>query len=500
MTPAITLNWREIELLVAAIRAELRLETDGVFVERIVVPDRPRFPGGYVKGEWALKLRQRREDHWLVLSARPRRPYLALYPFKGIRNSQSATRSPFDLEVSRHLKDSRLLGIETPPRERIVLLRLSSDRPGRELGLAMLLIPATPEALLLERDGKGPWKILTSTKKGRTGEFAPPSGSQAPESPPVREATGIATKPESYFERVDTELDSEAFELRLRAAERGAREVLKQAKERKRQSEVSLTEARAEADWRSYGELLKATLPGAPALEHDPKGKPPYFRRVKDFESDKEVLVPGDPRFEAREQVERFFNHGRRKQRRIEEAELRISSFDEAIARAEKRLAKPPAEGDWASLEAFERAGGLGPVSTPVLEKRKKTGKWLGKSFESRDGLPIWVGRSKDENLELTFKHTRGNDVWLHVRGRPGSHVVVPLSSGKSPPLETLLDAATLAIYYSGGEHWGKTEVDYTYKKYVKRIKDSTEASYTHNKTLTIDPDPARIKRLLGSE
>ena len=56
-------------------------------------------------------------------------------------------------------------------------------------------------------------------------------------------------------------------------------------------------------------------------------------------------------------------------------------------------------------------------------------------------------------------------------------------------PLETLLDAATLAIYYSGGETWGKTEVDYTFKKHVKWIKDSTEASYTHNKTLLVDPD-----------
>jgi len=112
----------------------------------------------------------------------------------------------------------------------------------------------------------------------------------------------------------------------------------------------------------------------------------------------------------------------------------------------------------------------------------------------------VMVGRSRDENLELTFKHARGNDIWLHVRGRPGAHVVVPLQPGKSAPLETLLDAALLAVYYSGGEKWGKTEVDYTYKKYVKRIKDSTEASYTNNKTLLVDQDASRLKRLLASQ
>src|SRR3954463_7837596 len=120
------LNWREIALLVQAIRAELKLDTDGVYLERVVVPERTRFPGGYLKGEWGLKLHARKQDRWLVFSARARRPYLALYPARQIRNAAQATRSPFDLEVSRHLKDSRLLGIEAPPRERIVVIRLSS--------------------------------------------------------------------------------------------------------------------------------------------------------------------------------------------------------------------------------------------------------------------------------------------------------------------------------------------------------------------------------------
>jgi predicted ribosome quality control (RQC) complex YloA/Tae2 family protein len=111
--------------------------------------------------------------------------------------------------------------------------------------------------------------------------------------------------------------------------------------------------------------------------------------------------------------------------------------------------------------------------------------------------VTIWVGRSKDENLELTFKCARGNDMWMHVRGRPGAHVIIPLQAGKSVPLETLLDAANLVIHYSGGTHWGKTEVDYTFKKYVKRIKDSTEVSYTNNKTLMVEPDSVRKKRLL---
>ena len=141
--------------------------------------------------------------------------------------------------------------------------------------------------------------------------------------------------------------------------------------------------------------------------------------------------------------------------------------------------------------------GGTG-AGAPATGSEKKGGGWLGKSFVSRDGYAILVGKSRDENLELTFKHARGNDMWMHLRGKPGAHVLIPVQQGKSVPLETLLDAAALTVFYSGGEKWGKTEVDYTYKKYVKRIKDSTEASYTNNKTLLVEPDPVRLKRLLG--
>jgi predicted ribosome quality control (RQC) complex YloA/Tae2 family protein len=106
------------------------------------------------------------------------------------------------------------------------------------------------------------------------------------------------------------------------------------------------------------------------------------------------------------------------------------------------------------------------------------------------------VGRNASENLELTFKIARGNDIWLHVKARPGSHTVILLPPNRSASLETLLDAANLCILYSGGRDWGKTEVDYTLRKHVKKIKNQTEVSYSSPKTLSVVLDAARLKRL----
>jgi predicted ribosome quality control (RQC) complex YloA/Tae2 family protein len=478
------MNWREIEVLVQRLRERLG---ESMYLERIIAPERPRFPAKYIKSEWALKLRGKRQEAWVVFSVRPRRPYLAFYPAKALRLAPEATRSPFDLEVSRHLKDSRLLSVETPPRERIILLWFAGDE--EELGLVLLLIPAAPEALLIARDGR----ILTSTRKGREGKFEIPGGAQAPAEPPVRPELA---NPEDFHRAVDHELELEAFALRLAAAEKELRALAKHAKDRRRQSQTSVDEARSEPDWKRFGELMKATLPNAPEPEKAKKG---LVRMIQDFESEEIVEVPADPKYSASDQTERFFQLARRKARRLEEAQIRLDGANEILKRAEGELARLPEPTDWAALEKLERAAGV--QAEPAAPKAgKKKGGWLGKSFRSKDGLSILVGRSRDENLELTFKHARGNDLWMHVRGRPGAHVVIPLSPGKSAPLETLLDAAVLALHYSGGEKWGKTEVDYTFKKHVKRIKDSTEASYTHNKTLMVAPDQARLKRLLGGE
>jgi len=90
----------------------------------------------------------------------------------------------------------------------------------------------------------------------------------------------------------------------------------------------------------------------------------------------------------------------------------------------------------------------------------------------------------------------RARQRYLDARARRPARTSCCRSRPEIAPLETLLDAAALTVYYSGGEKWGKTEVDYTFKKYVKRIRDSTEASYTGNKTLVVEPDPARIQAL----
>ena len=207
------------------------------------------------------------------------------------------------------------------------------------------------------------------------------------------------------------------------------------------------------------------------------------------------MLVPADPKLNLKQQLERFFHLAKRKKKRLEETSIRIASLDEkanAIQLKILALADAATLGELVALEPKKEA--------LKGKEHKKLSEFTGKQYRSKEGLTILAGRNLTENLELTFKIARGNDLWFHVKGRPGSHTVVILPPKKTASLDTLLDAAHLCILHSGGKEWGKTEVDYTYRKHVKKIKNQTEVTYTHNKTLMVLPEPERLTRLYASE
>jgi predicted ribosome quality control (RQC) complex YloA/Tae2 family protein len=124
------------------------------------------------------------------------------------------------------------------------------------------------------------------------------------------------------------------------------------------------------------------------------------------------------------------------------------------------------------------------------------------RTFTSLAGTPILVGKGAEENDALTLRMARGNDLWLHVRGLPGAHVVVRLERGKAPDQETLLDAAHLAVHFSDARGVPVVDVATTRVKYVRKAKGSPPGAvtYSQEKVIALRVEPARLERLLGEE
>lgn len=82
------------------------------------------------------------------------------------------------------------------------------------------------------------------------------------------------------------------------------------------------------------------------------------------------------------------------------------------------------------------------------------------RQFE-RDGRQILVGKGAEDNDVLTFEIAERDDLWLHVSGWSGSHVVVRVPDGADePPREVVEYAARLAAWFSKARGAkGKVEV-----------------------------------------
>lgn len=126
------------------------------------------------------------------------------------------------------------------------------------------------------------------------------------------------------------------------------------------------------------------------------------------------------------------------------------------------------------------------------LRKPKKSS---GKLFEAPSGGLIYVGLNNQQNAFLTHEKAKPTDLWFHVRGYPGSHVILAV---QNPREEDILKAAQLAAYYSKARELLKVDVDVTPVKFVKKIpgQHGCFVRYDSFKTLSVTPENFKEKRL----
>lgn len=119
------------------------------------------------------------------------------------------------------------------------------------------------------------------------------------------------------------------------------------------------------------------------------------------------------------------------------------------------------------------------------------------REFRSSAGLRILVGRNNRQNDRLTTKDADKRDTWLHTQKIHGSHVIL-CTGGAEPDEQSLMEAASLAAYFSQAQGSTKVPVDYTPVKFVKKPAGAKPGMvvYTTYQTMLADPDEELVKHL----
>jgi len=213
------------------------------------------------------------------------------------------------------------------------------------------------------------------------------------------------------------------------------------------------------------------------------------------------ILISLDASLDPAGNLEKYFRRYKKAKRgiemvagRLEETQKEIDYLESVHFQVEEAEDAEEFEGIRQELEE-ER---ILPVSQKQKAAKEKREPALPiRRFRSSDGLEIICGKSNIGNDYILRKMARGNDLWFHAQGYPGSHVLLKAGAGE-PKFGAIAEAATVAAFFSRGRGSTRVPVDYTVAKNVNRPKGARPGfvTYLHQKTIYVNPDKVRIEKL----
>ena len=213
------------------------------------------------------------------------------------------------------------------------------------------------------------------------------------------------------------------------------------------------------------------------------------FLECEDYETGKKIRLMIDPKKSAQENAAEYYKKYKKAVSGSDELVHDIEIMKKQLAKIDSLYEEIKNENNPVKIEQMLRRD-----TTPKQQQKKNH---PGLDYTVNDWY-ILVGRDANENDELLRHYVRGDDIWLHVRDFPGGYVFIKARKGKTVPLDILLDAANLAVYYSKARNAGKTDLYYTHVKYLRRAKNGPKGLVlpTQEKNLCIEPDKERLARL----
>lgn len=462
-----------------------------------------------------LRLRAQGERYPLLFTTRP-----GFARFHVVEARTEATTVPPGeraMQLRELLTAGRVVGLDQPAGDRIVRLRLEVPRAGRMQARDVVLEMFGSRGRLLVLDEPG---HLVRFVSGRGGAEVG-AAYRYPDRPP---RSDTLTAPFDPWRWLPDELREaplgfhQALAAHMAAAELRAELLEEHARvERSLRGQVQRQgvlckhlerDLAAAAGWQRHqqdGELLKAELGrlrrGMTQVEVIDYFDPAQGQRTIALDA---TLAPT-------ENVEACFRRARKGRRGLIAVQERLAAAREQLARCEAALAELArgVESFAASPGALLPGGGKGTAASGstampagdasqdsaraalaraaalIPARRQRSGapdsvrrspaeaaaRRGPRSYTSRAGQPILAGRSARENDELTLRIARGNDLFFHVAGRPGPHVILRVPRGTVAAPESIEDAAFVAAYLSGWRGPGSTRVHWTEVRWVRKRK-----------------------------
>ncbi|MGD8495992.1 MAG: NFACT RNA binding domain-containing protein [Gemmatimonadales bacterium] len=350
------------------------------------------------------------------------------------------------------------------------------DSLARYLALRDAALRESPEGWLLPEDGATRPYVSSLGLPGATRSGTPLDALAAW----AREVPRIGAALRTAAESAETTVLREALEGRRQRAAKKIRAL-----------RAEVAGSRDPEELRRLGHLLLARKNDVPTGAEE--------TCLEDFDGTP-VVVPLDASLDAVGNAGAYYDRAKRLERaaarlpgRIAKAERRLATLDDAL---ERLAAEGPDESLW-KLAGGKRRNLAG--SDPGRGGSAQSERLPYRVYRASSGLEIRAGRSARANDELTFGHSAPDDIWMHVREAPGSHVVLRWGrKDQNPPEADIAEAALVAAVLSRARGSNVVPVAWTRRKYVRKPRKAPPGAVVPERTQTVfvHPNAAKVERM----
>ncbi len=310
---------------------------------------------------------------------------------------------------------------------------------------------------------------------------------------PVTSLAGEVKQFATLSEMLDRFYFGKADRDRVRQQAHDLERLMKNEREKNegklRKLEQTLAEAENADQHQLLGELLTANLHQVQRGMKEITVPNYYDEHYQD------ITIPLDARKTPSENAQMYFTKYQKAKNavqvvkeQIEKTKREMDYFDGLIQQLDSASPR--------DLEEIrEELGEEGYLRSQKKNRKKSNTKPAIERYQASDGTDIFVGKNNKQNDYLTNKIAARDEIWLHTKDIPGSHVVI---RSKNPGEATILEAAMLAAYFSKAKNSASVPVDYTKVRHVKKPNGAKPGFviYDNQQTVYVTPNEDQVRKM----
>ncbi|ETW98595.1 MAG: hypothetical protein ETSY1_18135 [Candidatus Entotheonella factor] len=208
------------------------------------------------------------------------------------------------------------------------------------------------------------------------------------------------------------------------------------------------------------------------------------------------LTIPLDPKQSTKENAQAYFKKYRKAKSGLDKVQSLLEQCAMDTQELERMAEQVEGAETWsdvpliAAKQPGQKQETQRKARVPAQPKTPPTRPY--RTLTIHDGATLYCGKNHHGNDALLRQLAHPEDLWFHAHGHAGAHVLLKVQPQQAVPEQTIVEAASIAAYYSKAKASAAVEVIYTQARNVRKFRGARpgQVHVTTYQTLEVTPQP----------